>query len=170
MPPDQPEVLQAPRDVGGFAGTAAFDEPRQGGAVALEIVTHAIQPFDLGRPHQPLRGAGGFADAIACQPLQRVVPLTRRGELESRVGSYGFEHLVERTSGHRGLGSQQEALVDQAAAAAQCVVAARPGLPHDRQGLPRLPRSENDPAARRDVGTHAVRSSPVGDSSRRPSR
>ena len=61
VPPDQPEVHQPPRDVGRFGGTAALDEPRQRAAVALEIVTHAIQPFDLRRSDQPLRGEGGFA-------------------------------------------------------------------------------------------------------------
>ena len=50
-----------PRDVGCFGGAAALDEPRQGAAVALEIVTHAIQPFDLRRSDQPLRSEGGFA-------------------------------------------------------------------------------------------------------------
>ena len=41
--------------------------------------------------------------------------------------------------------------------------------PHDRQGPPRLPRSETDPAARRDDGTRAARSGQAVDNSRRPS-
>ena len=100
MPPDQPEVHQPPRDVGRFGGTAALDEPRQRAAVALEIVTHAIQPFGLRGSDQPLRGEGGFGGAIARQPLQGVVALARRGELERRVRPHGFEHLVQRTSRH----------------------------------------------------------------------
>ena len=54
MPPNQPEVLQPPRDRGHFARASALDEPRQYAPVILEIITHAIQPFALRRPHQSL--------------------------------------------------------------------------------------------------------------------
>ena len=83
MPADQPIEHQPPRDVGRFGGTAALDEPCQGAAVALEIVTHAIQPFGLRRSDQPLRGEDGFARAIARQSLQGVVALARGGELSA---------------------------------------------------------------------------------------
>ena len=53
IPPNQPEELQAPRDVGRFGGTAALDEPPQGAAIILEIVTHAIQPFGLRKSTNP---------------------------------------------------------------------------------------------------------------------
>ena len=42
-------------------------------------------------------------------------------------------------------------------AAARALRRPRPRTPHDRQGPPRLPRSENDPAARRDGGRRAAR-------------
>ena len=77
VPPDHPEVHQPPRDVGRFGGTTALDEPRQRAAVALEIITHAIQPFGLRGTDQPLRGEGGFVGAVARQPLQGVVALAR---------------------------------------------------------------------------------------------
>ena len=90
MPPNQPEELQPPRDVGRFSGTSALDEPRQGTAVALEIVAHAIQPFGLRRADQLLRREGGFAGAIARQSLQCIVALARRSELESRERAARF--------------------------------------------------------------------------------
>ena len=49
LSPDHPEPHQSPRNLGRLGRTAAFDEPRQDAAVALEILTHAIQPFDLRR-------------------------------------------------------------------------------------------------------------------------
>jgi hypothetical protein len=55
---------------------------------------HAIQPFDLCRSNQPLRGEGACSSAIAHQPLHGVVALTRLGELEGRICPHGFEHLV----------------------------------------------------------------------------
>ena len=94
MPSDQPKQHQRPRNVGRFSRTALLDEPRQRAAVILEIVTHAIQPFTLRWPDQPLRGEGGFAGAIVRQALQCVVALARRGELERRKCPHGLEHLV----------------------------------------------------------------------------
>ena len=97
MPPNQPEVLQPPSDVGRFVGPPALDEPPQRGAVIFEIITHPIQPFGLRRSHESLRGKGGFTSAIARQRLQDVVALPRLRELDCRVRPYGFEHPVQRT-------------------------------------------------------------------------
>ena len=168
MPADAPEEEQTPRDVGCFGGAVAIDEPGQCAAVALEIVTHAIQPLALRRADQPLRGQGGFRGAIAHQPLHGVVALARRGELERRVRTYGFEHLVQRTS---------SPLSSRLAAGGFCPSgppprgARRRSSPedhHDRQPPPRRPRSETAPAARRDDGRRAARG-PGVDNSRRPS-
>ena len=53
-PPNQPEVLQTPDDVGRFGDPAALDEPSHRAAVILEIVAHAVQPFGLRKSDQPL--------------------------------------------------------------------------------------------------------------------
>ena len=127
MPADGPEEEQAPGDVAGFGRAVAIDEPRQRGAIALEILTHAIQPFDLRRSDQAVRRQGGFGHAIARQPLQGVVAFTRGGELERRVRPHGFEHLVQRASRDCALGSQQQALIDQGSCRAERFVAPRRG-------------------------------------------
>jgi hypothetical protein len=105
VPPDHPKVHQPPCDVGRFGWPALLDEPRQGATVAVEIVTHAIQPFGLRRTEQPLRSEGGFAGAVARQSCQCIVALAGLDELESRVSAHGFEHLEQRTSRHWGFGS-----------------------------------------------------------------
>ncbi len=100
VPPNQPEVLQTPDDVGRFGGTSALDEPPQRAAVVLEIVAHAVQPFGLRKSDQPLGGTSSVTGAIARQRLQGVVALAGRRELECRVRPHGFEHLVQWTSRH----------------------------------------------------------------------
>ena len=169
MPPDQPEVLQPPRDVGRFSRTTALDEPRKSAAVALEIFAHAIQPFGLRRADQPLRSEGGFADAIARQSFQGIVALARSSELESRESPARF----------RASGTADASPVRSRLAARGSCRSSRPlcgarrrdwrRRPHHRQELPRLPRSEIDPAARRAGGIPAARSWRAADNSRRPS-
>jgi hypothetical protein len=100
MTPDHPEKMQSPSDVGRFGWTTALNEPGQGTAMALEIVTHAIQPFGLCVSDQPFGGERGFAGAVARQPLQCVVTLACRCELERRIRPDGFEHLVQRARRH----------------------------------------------------------------------
>src|SRR4029079_2411807 len=73
MSPDQLKVLEPPRDVGRFGRTTALDEPCQRPTIVLEIVAHAIQPFDLRCSDKPLGGARGFTRAIARQGFQRLV-------------------------------------------------------------------------------------------------
>ena len=93
MPPDAPEEEQAPRDVGCFGRAIAIEEPSQCAAVALEIVTHAIQPCPLLRADQSLCRQGRFHGAIAHQPLHGVIALACRGEFQRCVCPHGFEHL-----------------------------------------------------------------------------
>ena len=71
-----------------------FDEPGHGSAVAFELVTDAIQPFDLRKSDHPLGGEGCLTCAIARQSLHRLVTLTGRCELEGRVCPHCFEHFV----------------------------------------------------------------------------
>jgi hypothetical protein len=126
---NHPKKHQTTRDVGRLGGTAALDEPRQGAAVALEIFTHAVQPFDLRRSDQPLRGESGFTRAIAHQPLHRVVAGTRSGELASCERPHCVEHVVQRTRRHhRGLGSQKKAFVHQTGLA-RSASSYQPGAP-----------------------------------------
>jgi hypothetical protein len=68
--------------------------PGQRGAVALEIVTHAIQPFALITADQPFRNQRRLRSAIAHEPLHGVVALARRGEFEKGIRAHGFEHAV----------------------------------------------------------------------------
>src|SRR5215813_4014828 len=119
MAANVPEEPQTYRNVSRFSETVMFDEPRQGAAVALEIVTHAIQPFNLRGADQRLSGLARFSGAKAHQALQGVVDFVCSGELEGRVRTYRFQHVVQRTSRHRGLGSHQETLVDQTSRCAE---------------------------------------------------
>ena len=154
-------------------GTAVFDEPRQRGAIALEIVAHAIQPFDLRRARPALPSASEASTrAIARQPFQRVVALAGRGELESRVRPHGFEHLVQRTRRHRRSRRAAARLLSirpatRARAPRRCGRRRRVAAGQDRRG--RLDRKAAR-AARRNGGTRAARSAPAADSSTRPSR
>ena len=61
------------------------------------------------------------------QSLQGVVALARGDEFERRERPDGLEHPVQRTIRQGGLGSQQQALVDQTGRRAQHVVAAGRG-------------------------------------------
>ena len=106
------------------AGRRRSRSQRQRAAVALEIVSHAIEPFRLLRPDKPAPGKGRFTGAVAHHTGERFVPLARGRELERRERSNGFEHLVERTARHRRLGPQKEALVHQAGRRREDIVAA----------------------------------------------
>ena len=76
-------------------------------------------------------------------------------ELEDRVRTHRFEHVVQRTTRHRGLGLQEEALVDQTSRCEERFVASRPRNPHDRQGPPRPPLSET-PRQHAQTAEHAL--------------
>ena len=97
MSSHQPEGHQPRPDLGCLGWAGMVDQPCERATVALEIVTHAIQPFDLRRSDQPVQRQGCFTHAIAHQPLDGVVALTGGGELERGVRPHGFEHLVQRT-------------------------------------------------------------------------
>ena len=112
------------------ARAVAIDEPRQGGAVALEIVTHAIQPFALRRADQPLRGERRLrrcnsATSPSMASSRSPAAVSSRAAYARTVSSM----LVQRTRRHcRGLGSQQETLVDQAGRRAERFVAPGRGI------------------------------------------
>lgn len=115
MPPNDPEEHQWPRDVRCLYGTVVLDERRERATVTVEIFTHPVQPFDLRRSNQPLRRKRSFTRAIAHQPLERIIALTRCGEFKRRVRAHRFQHVVQRAGRHdRGLRSQEKALLDQA--------------------------------------------------------
>ncbi len=122
---NEPEEQQRHRDGGGLVAAAVPDEPRQRGAVGLEIFPHTIKPLDLPRSDQAVRSEGRFTPAVADDRLQRGVMLTSGSEFEGRVRTDGLEHVVQGTCGDPGrLRSQQQALVDQASHRIECVVAA----------------------------------------------
>src|SRR5262245_14210896 len=81
MATNVPEEPQAHRNVSRFSETIMFDEPRQGTAVALEVVTHAIQPFNLRGADQRLSRLGASSGPKAPQPPQGVVDFVCSGEL-----------------------------------------------------------------------------------------
>ena len=93
VPANQPKEHQMPCNVGRFGGSVVFDEPRQHDAVALEIVTHAIEPFHLRGAHHAFHRTCGFTRAVARQPLHRVVALIGR-KLEGRIRPHCFQHPV----------------------------------------------------------------------------
>ena len=136
--PDHPEPQQPPRDVGRFAGTAALDEPRQRGAIALEILAHAIQPFDLGWSGQPFRGERCFAGrnsapAPPSASSRSPAAASSRAAYARTVSSIRYSGRV----GHGGLGTEQQALVDQRATARERFVApgrGRLATGEDRRG------------------------------------
>jgi len=159
MPTDDPEVEQAPRDVGRFGETVTFEEPRQGGPVALEIFTHSVQPCDLVTPNQPLGGQGGFVGAIPDQPLKGVVALARSRELASGVYAHGIEHVVQRTRRHsQGFGPQKQALLYQTRRRPErVVVPGRRTLTTGQRGRGRVDRKEAWQGAKMAEGALLVR-------------
>src|SRR4029453_4293094 len=94
MPPYRPKDRQPRRDVGRFDSATALDQPAQRGGVTLEISTHTIQPFNLRRSDQPLRGERGLTEAIAHQSVTCIVALTGGSKLERGERPHRFEHLV----------------------------------------------------------------------------
>ena len=139
-------------------------------AVALEIVVHALQPFDLRRSDQPFGRQDGFATRSSARapPAHRRARPPRRAA-ERRVRAHRFEHLVQRTRRHGGLGAQQQASVDQAGDRAQraCARGRRTITPgQDRRGGFDRNRPGSTPR-RRNI---AARPGPGVGNSRLPSR
>ena len=100
MPANHPKPQQRPRDIRRCGGPPALDQRRESGPIAFEILARAIQPLDLRRSDQTLRGERGLVRGIAHEPLEGIVALARRRELERRVRPHGLEHVVRRTRLH----------------------------------------------------------------------
>ena len=133
-------------------------QPRQHDAIALEIVTHAVEPFDLRGAHRPFHRTCGFTRAVARQSLERVFALAGCRELESRVRPHGFQHsdTADATPPTRRPAAQGSCRSGRPPRRARrrCRSKCRRG----RRGPPRPPRSETSPAAHRGGGTPAARS------------
>ena len=54
---NQPEEQEMPRNRRGFGCPLTLDQPSQNGAIALQIVSDAVQPFGLRWPDQSRSGA-----------------------------------------------------------------------------------------------------------------